>query len=501
MDEIRRLPRQGTSDGKVINTMVMLVFVLAFIKCAWIADDAAISLRTVLNTLAGYGPVFNVGERVQAYTHPLWFLVITAVSPLIGNVFYAVIVCGVVTASLALWLLVFRLSRSLEWGLVAALVLLISKAFMDFSVSGLETPLSCLVLALYGLILVMNGPPPRRLALLTLCGALGYLTRPDLVLFMVPGIVHGLWLVGRPLPGFVALSIGGLPVVLWTLFSVFYYGFPFPNPAYAKLGAAIPLADLHLQGVQYLFDSINRDPVSLFMVFFVLVSLLWWRNRERTLLAIGVALYLFYIIRIGGDFMSGRFLAQVVFASAIMLVLAPRPSQSLAVVVAGVLMPSRFIQEDGAPEKIRRNGVVDERAFWYDKTGLLSGDRWRFREFPRWVVESGHPKEVEVVCGGLGFRSVRAGPDVHFVDPCGLADPLLARLPARAEDDRWATGHYLRDLPEGYLASVRSGSVRLQDPALARYLERLNIVTRADLFSWQRMKTIAAFNLGIYQLP
>ena len=31
----------------------------------WIADDGLIVLRTVRNLLAGNGPVFNVGERVE----------------------------------------------------------------------------------------------------------------------------------------------------------------------------------------------------------------------------------------------------------------------------------------------------------------------------------------------------------------------------------------------------------------------------------------------------
>src|ERR1700694_1065036 len=38
----------------------------------WIADDGLIVLRTVRNLLAGNGPVFNQGERVEANTSTLW---------------------------------------------------------------------------------------------------------------------------------------------------------------------------------------------------------------------------------------------------------------------------------------------------------------------------------------------------------------------------------------------------------------------------------------------
>jgi arabinofuranosyltransferase len=38
----------------------------------WIADDGLIVLRTVRNMLAGNGPVFNTGERVEANTSTIW---------------------------------------------------------------------------------------------------------------------------------------------------------------------------------------------------------------------------------------------------------------------------------------------------------------------------------------------------------------------------------------------------------------------------------------------
>ena len=38
----------------------------------WISDDGLIVLRTVRNLLAGNGPVFNAGERVETNTSTLW---------------------------------------------------------------------------------------------------------------------------------------------------------------------------------------------------------------------------------------------------------------------------------------------------------------------------------------------------------------------------------------------------------------------------------------------
>ena len=53
----------------------LLLAVLAFIggwRRRWMSDDGLIVLRTVRNLLAGNGPVFNAGERVEANTSTLW---------------------------------------------------------------------------------------------------------------------------------------------------------------------------------------------------------------------------------------------------------------------------------------------------------------------------------------------------------------------------------------------------------------------------------------------
>ena len=45
-----------------------------YLANAWVCDDAYITFRSIDNLVNGLGPVWNAGERVQAFTHPLWFL-------------------------------------------------------------------------------------------------------------------------------------------------------------------------------------------------------------------------------------------------------------------------------------------------------------------------------------------------------------------------------------------------------------------------------------------
>ncbi len=52
----------------------LLVFGGVYLANAWVCDDAYITFRSIDNLVNGLGPVWNAGERVQAFTHPLWFL-------------------------------------------------------------------------------------------------------------------------------------------------------------------------------------------------------------------------------------------------------------------------------------------------------------------------------------------------------------------------------------------------------------------------------------------
>src|SRR5437773_12121993 len=105
-----------------------------------------------------------------------------------------------------------------------------------------------------------------------------------------------------------AIAIGAMPAVAWTLFSLYYYGFPFPNTAYAKLGAGVPLGERAIQGGRYLLDSASRDYVTLpFVIMSIALGLVRrgpFRSAIDAALACGSLLYLVFVVSMGGDFMS-----------------------------------------------------------------------------------------------------------------------------------------------------------------------------------------------------
>ena len=122
----------------------------------WVSQDAFITFRYVEMLWAGNGLVFNSGERVQGFTHPLWLLALAASPP--EFLYYWSILLGAICSSAALLAAVVALRSTQAPGRweIAALVfvglLLSSRSFREWSTSGLENSLSHALLGLMILI-------------------------------------------------------------------------------------------------------------------------------------------------------------------------------------------------------------------------------------------------------------------------------------------------------------------------------------------------------------
>ena len=66
----------------------MLVLGSILVRNLWISDDSFITMRVVDNFLHGYGLVWNVGERVQVFTHPLWLFLLVPFAHSIHDPYY-----------------------------------------------------------------------------------------------------------------------------------------------------------------------------------------------------------------------------------------------------------------------------------------------------------------------------------------------------------------------------------------------------------------------------
>jgi arabinofuranosyltransferase len=148
-----------------------------------------------------------------------------------------------------------------------------------------------------------------------------------------------------------------------------------------------------------------------------------------------------------------------------------------------------------------RGGIADERGFYYQHAGLLTQhakehewaqDGMAIREQSDFVTE----EKFVVIRASIGLRGYYGGPKVHIVGIFALSDPLLSRLPSKNE---WRIGHFPRDIPEGYIESLQSGNNVIKDPDLSTYYAKILLITRGEIFSFERMKTIIEMNFGKYK--
>ncbi len=239
--------------ARLARAALFVLFTYVFLANAWLGDDAYITFRVVWNFVHGYGLTFNPDERVQAYTHPLWMLVLAAAHVVTREFFFTATVLSWAFSIAAVAVLV-RWARTLPRAALLVAWLVSSKAFIDYTSSGLEYPLSYLLLALFYTRYLDRpfGAPvaTRELRWFVVIASLAFLTRPDAVLlFAVPiaeMVVRSLRLRGRR--ALVPAAAGLAPAILWLVFATIYYGFPLPNTYYAKVANGIPRFLMMRQG-------------------------------------------------------------------------------------------------------------------------------------------------------------------------------------------------------------------------------------------------------------
>lgn len=489
-----------------------VIFTYIFLANAWLGDDAYITFRTAWNAVNGYGLTFNPSERVQSFTHPLWALLVSAVYALTGEFFFTVTLMSwifcLATGAVLLWR-----SETVNRSIVLVGWLLTSKALADYTSSGLENPLSYLLLALFYTRYLRRQasetPSLSELRWFTLVAALGFLTRPDAaLLYMIPVAEMAIQCARRRgLRTLAPLATGVAPALIWLGFATLYYGFPLPNTYYAKVANGIPRALMIQQGTAYFLNSVRWDPITLGTV--GLAAVVGIKTRGVALRAAASAcLYVLYTVYVGGDFMSGRFftlpflvstavLVPVIASAAIPWVLAGLVSYNLLMPLVPVKTSANY---DGAWPWRSQNGIKDERGHYHRATNILFFSP--FRELPDLVfAQQGRsfreaPERTSVE-GSIGMFGLYAGPEKHVVDRNALSDPFLARLPVspRLYFEFYA-GHYFRDLPEGYLESLERDENLVRDARLHDFYDQLRNVTRGAVFRWDRLFDIWALNAG-----
>ncbi len=423
--------------------VVAVLFTWGSWQRRWIADDGLIVLRTVRNLLAGNGPVFNQGERVEANTSTMWTYLMT-VGGWVGGpmrIEYVALALALTLSVLGVVLLMLGAGRLYAPSLrgrkaimlpAGALVYVALPPSRDFATSGLE---SGLVLAYLGLLWWMmvcwsqplrNRPDSRGfIAGLAFVAGCSVLVRPELALMGGLALIMMLIAARTLLRRVLIVVAGGFLPVAYQIFRMGYYGLLVPGTALAKDAAG----DKWSQGMIYLSNF--NAPYAMWapVVLLVPLGLLLMATRRRpsflrpaesptygrlaravqsppavvTFVLVSGLLQALYWIRQGGDFMHARVLLAPLFCLlapvAVIPVMLPdgkdfsRETGALLAGAAGVLWLGVAgwslwaANSPGMGEEATRPGyagIADERRFYAQATGhahpLTAAD---YLDYPR----------------------------------------------------------------------------------------------------------------------
>jgi arabinofuranosyltransferase len=502
-----------TSDNRQTTRVILVaglsVFFLLLIRTAWLDDDAYITFRAIDNLLNGYGLRWNTANRVQAYTHPLWMIVVTPFAALTGEIYHASLFLSIGISLAAVGVMLASVAGSAPAALFTLSAVALSKSFVDYSTSGLENPLTHLLIALFFVAQASLLATTRRLLLLSVLTALLMLNRLDTFLLVLPAMTVEIFRVGVR-RAWKPILLGMLPLLAWESFSLIYYGFLVPNTAFSKLSHGVPRGEILYQGFLYVLDAIGGTPVTMLLILGAVVSPFLGMGGWSA--PLGIVLYIGYVVWVGGDFMSGRFFTAPFVVAVMQLARsgAPRFNVGWALAIGLVwltgltsarptIMSTSAYGSDIEPaEAIARTGITDERRYYYPQSGLLNARRGVPMPNHKWLYMGESAKargERLMETDAAGFIGYAAGPKVHLVDKYGLGDPLMSRLPAEAP---WRIGHFIRRPPRGYLESLDIGRNIIKDPAIGQYYEKLKIITEGPIWSRARWRTILQMNLGRY---
>lgn len=511
----------------VITFILILVYLAVVFKTAWVSDDGYITFRTVDNFVKGYGLTWNTTERVQAYTNPLMMFIMVFFYFFTRDVYYTSLVVSFLFSLGTVFIVARMIARSESNAWLALILLTIAKGFMDYSTSGLENPLSHFFIALFFYIYLKKDVTVKNLFYLCLTGSLLMLNRLDMVLIMFPALCFYIFrlLRGQSTQSWKSIGIktliscvlGFIPMIAWELFSLLYYGLIFPNTYYAKIYNTMSRAELIEKGLFYLQHSFTFDPfvmISITIAFILSVIFFFINKKYRPYLFIGlgILLYILYIIKVGADFMAGRFLTGPYLAAVIVLASLISLKRPITIgLAAAVLLISLFFPLSplrSAPLFVHidndQRGIADERGVYYEFAGLLHSFRESY--WPKCGFGARHVGEqladkaekfntmiykLQHNIGAVGFY---AGPQVHLIDKYGLSEPLLSKLHGSGR-----IGHIKRELPPGYYTTIITGENRLKNKDLALFYDKLALLTKGKLFSAERFGAIIKMNMGAYE--
>jgi len=84
----------------------------------------------------------------------------------------------------------------------------------------------------------------------------------------------------------------------------------------------------------------------------------------------------------------------------------------------------------------------------------------------------------------------------HIFDALALSDPLPSRLDTTHKQYFWI-GHFPREIPTEYMTTLKEKNL-IKNRKIAAFYDKINLITRGDLFDRNRLVKIWNMNMGKY---
>lgn len=508
-------------DGVLLKIIIFLIIIFNIIITAWNTDDAYHGFVMSRNWIEGNGLVYNIGERVNASTMPLNTLIQGIMYFICGDMVFGSLFLGIIESGIAVSLILMTFCHC-KWKTWLVILAWFSKSLISFSTSGLENSLLFLLAGIFMIIISKKRETFNKQDLfkIALCIGMMAFARMDVILIFLPISLYAFFAKKSKDITFsqcILIGIVGiLPFIIWEAFSLFYYGFLFPNTAYAKLGTGYAETEYWIRGLSYFVATLLADSIVVGIQLIFIYLAFKSKVVQYWCVAIGIILYNIYLLHIGGDFMLGRhFTVTAIVSLCGILALCQNEYKSkdtLTIVMLGMvffstttsgLLSQHFLWP--SDHGIAFSGAVaDERQYYFNQTSLLSkleilpyndNEQWHTDEISQIEKSDIKGKVINWAPGILRYYYAR---DKVIEDPHALGDAFLTKLKAIDEGESWRIGHMSRIVPDGYNETLATGENRIVNPSLHEYYNKLSLIIKGDLLSFERLKTIIDMNCGKY---
>ena len=454
-------------DAAIVSSLrgklVIAAIVVFAVAVAWLirfgCDDAYISFHYARNLVHGQGPTW-FGNHIEGYTNFAW--VLWSAAGIAAHLDPLVWAWAGSLASLAVALVVTYRFAQLRTGDVAAAcaaaILATNFTFLAFGTKAkrLETMLQTALIAIaMWLVQRLRGDPPTalRLAGLSIVVALALWTRLDsAVACSVVGVViaHRLVTTRPPLRSWLAAIVPALVLVGgWLVWKLAYYGDLLPNTYYVKVGTGRVA-----QGASYTGAFLHAYALWPLLAIAAVVAIVRRRFASGFPATI-VAVWIAYVIVVGGDFMEFRFFVPILPAIAVVIAeLVTQPStrgpsarlRAVAVIaILGAFSLRHALTFQGAADFSYDS--IHKLATFY---GRVTDDDWGRLGRPLHAALDG--TNATIACNGAGAIPYYA--ELPTIDQLGLNDRWIAREGVRPPAAYARPGHQ-RFAPYEYLARRR----------------------------------------------